>query len=84
MVMIELTNPSGECKVMTPAEYVGLLNKYVKTKSFKEWSDRWNIAGVIKQGGEMKVSGSAVEMFLRESGYKIEIKRFKYENISKF
>ncbi len=84
MVMIELTNPSGECKVMTPAEYVGLLNKYVKTKSFKEWSDRRNIAGVIKQGGEMKVSGSAVEMFLRESGYKIEIKRFKYENISKF
>lgn len=84
MVMIELTNPSGECKVMTPAEYVGLLNKYVKTKSFKEWSDRRNIAGVIKQGGEMKVSGSAVEMFLREGGYKIEIKRFKYENISKF
>ncbi|MFR4036312.1 MAG: hypothetical protein ACLTZT_00075 [Butyricimonas faecalis] len=52
MAMIELINPSGECKVMTPAEYVELLNKYVTTKSFKAWSDRRNIAGVIKLGGE--------------------------------
>lgn len=73
--MIELINPSGERKIMNAAEYVALLNKYVKTKSFKEWSDRRNIAGVIKLGGEMKVSGSAVEMFLRESGYKIEMKK---------
>ena len=73
MVMIELTNPSGEMKVMTPAEYVELLNKYVTTKSFKAWSDCRNIAGMIKLGGEMKVSGSAVEMFLRESGYTINM-----------
>lgn len=73
MAMIELRNPSGECKVMNPAEYVELLNKYVTTKSFKTWSDRRNIAGVIKLGGEMKVSGSAVEMFLRESGYTINM-----------
>lgn len=71
--MIELLNPSGERMVMSPAEYVELLNKYVKTKTFKEWSDRRNIAGMIKIGGEMKVSGSAVEMFLKESGYKIEM-----------
>ena len=58
---------------MSPAEYVELLNKYVKTKSFKGWSDRQNIAGMIKIGGEMKISGSAVEMFLKESGYKIEM-----------
>ena len=74
MAMIELRNPSGECKVMSPAKYVELLNKYVTTKSFKAWSDRRNIVGVIKLGGEMKVSGSAVEMFLRERGYKIEMK----------
>ena len=43
------------------------------TKSFKAWSDRRNIAGMIKLGGEMKVSGSAVEMFLRESGYTINM-----------
>ena len=48
MAMIELTNPSREMKVMTPAEYVELLNKYVTTKSFKAWSDRRNIAGMIK------------------------------------
>ena len=66
--MIELINPSGERKVMNTSEYVELLNKYVKTKSFKEWSDRRNIAGVIKLGGEMKV-----EMFLRESGYMISM-----------
>lgn len=71
--MIELLNPSGERMVMSPAEYVELLKKYVKTKSFKEWSDRRNIAGMIKIGGEIKVSGSAVEMFLKESGYKIEM-----------
>ena len=71
--MIELLNPSGERRVMSPAEYVELLKKYVKTKSFKEWSDRRNIAGMIKIGGEMKISGSAVEMFLKESGYKIEM-----------
>lgn len=71
--MIELINPSGERKVMNTSEYVELLNKYVKTKSFKEWSDRRNIAGVIKLGGEMKVSGSVVEMFLRESGYMISM-----------
>ena len=67
-----------ERKIMNAAEYVELLNKYVKTKSFKEWSDRRNIAGVIKLGGEMKVSGSAVEMFLRErvhDKYNKEIKR---------
>lgn len=74
MAGIELINPSGEHKVMTPAEYVELLSKYVKTKTFKEWSDRRNIGGMIKIGGEMKVSGSAVEMFLKESGYKIEMK----------
>ena len=34
--MIELINPSGERKIMNAAEYVELLNKYVKTKSFKE------------------------------------------------
>lgn len=73
MAGIELINPSGERKVIFPAEYVELLNKYVKTKSFKEWSDRRNIAGMIKIGGEMKVSESAVEMFLKESGYKIEM-----------
>ena len=71
--MIKLLNPSGERMVMSPAEYVELLKKYVKTKSFKEWSDRRNIAGMIKIGGEIKVSGSAVEMFLKESGYKIEM-----------
>lgn len=71
--MIELTNPSGVCKVMTQDEYVELLNKYVTTQSFKAWSDRRNIAGMIKLGGEMKVSGSAVEMFLRESGYTINM-----------
>ena len=75
--MIELINPSGERKVMSTLEYVELLNKYVTTKSFKAWSDRRNIAGIIKLGGEMKVSGSAVEMFLRESGYKIEIQKNK-------
>ncbi len=73
VAMIELTNPSGVCKVMTPDEYVELLNKYVMTQSFKAWSDRRNIAGMIKLGGEMKVSGSAVEMFLRESGYTISM-----------
>ena len=71
--MIELINPSGERKLMNATEYVELLNKYVNTKSFKEWSDRRNIAGVIKLGGEMKESGSAVEMFLRESGYVISM-----------
>lgn len=80
MAMIELINPSGECKVMTPAEYVELLNKYVTTKSFKAWSDRRNIAGVIKLGGEMKVSGSAVEMFLRERVHDKRIKRDKHED----
>ena len=34
--MIELINPSAPRKVMNAAEYVELLNKYVKTKSFKE------------------------------------------------
>ena len=48
VAMIELTNPSGVCKVMTPDEYVELLNKYVTTKFFKAWSDRRNIAGMIK------------------------------------
>ncbi|RGG48148.1 hypothetical protein [Butyricimonas paravirosa] len=71
--MIELINPSGERKIMNLTEYVELLNKYVTTKSFKAWSDRRNIAGMIKLGGEMKVSGSAVEMFLRESGYTISM-----------
>ena len=71
--MIELINPSGERKIMNLTEYVELLNKYVTTKSFKAWSDRRNIAGMNKLGGEMKVSGSAVEMFLRESGYTISM-----------
>ena len=71
--MIELINPSGERKIMNLTEYVEVLNKYVTTKSFKAWSDRRNIAGMIKLGGEMKVSGSAVEMFLRESGYTINM-----------
>ena len=71
--MIELINPSGERKIMNLTEYVELLNKYVTTKSFKAWSDRRNIAGMSKLGGEMKVSGSAVEMFLRESGYTISM-----------
>ncbi len=71
--MIELINPSGERKVMNTSEYVELLKKYVKTKSFKAWSDRRNLAGMIKLGGDMKVSGSAVEMFLRESGYTINM-----------
>ena len=71
--MIELINPSGERKIMNLTEYVELLNKYVTTKSFKAWSDRRNIAGMIKLGVEMKVSGSAVEMFLRESGYTISM-----------
>ena len=71
--MIELINPSGERKIMNLTEYVELLNKYVTTKSFKAWSDRRNIAGMIKLGGEMKVSGSAVEMCLRESGYTISM-----------
>ena len=78
MAMIELTNPSGECKVMTPAEYVELLNKYVTTKSFKAWSDRRNIAGMIKLGGEMKVSGSAVRDVLE--GKRVHDKHDKAEN----
>ena len=75
IMAIELINPSGERKVMAPDEYVELLNKYVKTKLFKEWSDRRNIAGLIKLGGEVRVSGSAVEMFLRESGLFIDMKK---------
>ena len=55
--MIELINPSGERKLMNATEYVELLNKYVKTKSCKAWSDRRNISGVIKLGGALEVRG---------------------------
>lgn len=71
-MMIELTNPDGQKKFMSPKEYIELLPKYLKSKAFTEWSNRRNIAGMIKMGDEMKMSASAVEMFLRESGYKVK------------
>ena len=42
VAMIELTNPSGVCKVMTPDEYVELLNKYVMTAFARSNVAEWH------------------------------------------
>lgn len=69
---IVMVNPSGQRKELWNWEYHELLVKFAGTKVFREWSNRRNIAGEVKLNGKMTVSVSAVEMFLRESGYVVE------------
>lgn len=54
---IVMVNPSGQRKELWNWEYHELLVKF---------------AGEVKLNGKMTVSVSAVEMFLRESGYVVE------------
>ena len=77
---VTITNPKGQVKELSNVEFYGLLTQFFKTKTFRTWSDRRNIAGEIKINGEMKMSPTAVEMFLRESGYKIEKAEVKFKN----
>lgn len=71
---MELINPAGQRKEMIVREYIELLEKYLKTKAFAEWSNRRNISGTFKSGKDEKMCATAVEMFLKDSGYKIEMK----------
>ncbi len=71
--VIELINPSGQRKELSTGEYVALLEKYLKTKAFAEWSNKRNISGTFKSGKNEKMSVSSVEMFLKDTGYKINM-----------
>ncbi len=73
VTLIELTNPAGQRKEMATSEYIELLEKYFKTKAFTEWSNRRSISGTFKSGKDEKISVTAIEMFLKDSGYKIEM-----------
>lgn len=71
--VIELINPSGQRKEMSTSEYIELLEKYLRTKAFVEWSNKRNISGTFRSGKDEKMSVSAVEMFLKDTGYKINM-----------
>lgn len=71
--VIELINPSGQRKELPTSEYIELLGKYLKTKAFAEWSNKRNISGTFKVGKEERTSVSAIEMFLKDTGYKINM-----------
>lgn len=71
MKAITLTNPSGLVKELTGAEFYNLQIKYVKCKAFRDWSERRHISGWVKHDKEERISPTAVNMFLRESGYQI-------------
>ena len=68
---VTLINPKGESKDLTNVELYEMKTKFVKSKAFIEWSNRRNISGYINSGKECRISITAVDMFLIESGYKI-------------
>lgn len=71
MKAITLINPKGERRDLTNIEFFELQTQYVKSKAFARWSEARKIEGWIKHGKEYKVSVSAVNLFLQESGYQI-------------
>lgn len=71
MKAITLTNPKGEKRDLTNVEFFELQTQYVKSKAFSEWSAKRKISGYIGTGKDVKISPTAVNMFLKESGYEI-------------
>lgn len=68
---ITLINPKGERKDLTGAEFFDLQTRYVKSRAFTQWSEKRKISGWVKHNKEERISPTAVNMFLRESGYQI-------------
>ena len=64
---ITLINPKGERKDLTNIEFFDLQTQFAKSKAFA----RWKIEGWIKHGKEYRLSVSAVNLFLKESGYQV-------------
>lgn len=77
---ITLRNPKGEARELWDWEYYELILKFAATRRFREWSSRRNVAGEVKVNGATRVSVTAVEMFLRESGYVKERKELDFKN----
>lgn len=71
MKAITLINPKGERKDLTGVEFFDLQTQYAKSKTFAKWSSERNIAGWIGTGKDTRLSPSAVNLFLTESGYQI-------------
>lgn len=66
---ITLINPKGERKDLTNVEFFDLQTQFAKSKAFARWSETRKIEGWVKHGKEYKLSVSAVNLFLKESGY---------------
>lgn len=71
MKAITLINPKGEKLELTNVEFFDLQTQYANSKSFARWSESRKIEGRIKHNKEYKLSVSAVNLFLKESGYQI-------------
>ena len=68
---ITLINPKGERKDLTNVEFFELQIQFANSKAFARWSETRKIEGWIKHGKEYRLSVSAVNLFLKESGYQI-------------
>ena len=68
---ITLINPKGERKNLTNVEFFDIQIQFAKSKAFASWSEVRKIEGWIKHGKEYRLSMSAVNLFLKESGYQI-------------
>lgn len=66
---ITLINPKGERKDLTNVEFFDLQTQFAKSKAFARWSETRKIEGWVKHGKEYKLSVTAVNLFLKESGY---------------
>lgn len=77
---IRLWNPKGEVRELDDLEYYELVLRFAATRRFREWCGRRKVAGEAVVNGTVRVSITAVEMFLRDSGYVKEIKEFDFRN----
>lgn len=69
MKAITLVNPAGQRKELSNVEFFEMQMQFAKSKAAQKWSTDRNIA--LWLGKEQKLAITAVNMFLKEMGYKI-------------
>lgn len=69
MKAVTIINPAGQRKDLTNVEFFELQLQFARSKAAQRWSDEKHIALWI--GKEQKLSITAVNMFLKDKGYKV-------------
>lgn len=64
-----LTNPSGQTKQFTPAEFYTFSLQVEKNSSFQKWLQRKNISARVSDGCGMILNTDIICVYLKEVGY---------------